>query len=495
MKTAVIYVRVSTDTQAQQGTSLDSQEQDLRRYCASNGITVSALHRDAGESAKTADRPGLQAALLAAKGRDFFIVHKLDRLARNTADGLAIRAALRKHGCELVSVTEPAGSDPVGEMVGTVLMAVAQFDNQLRAARSKRGMVEMTKRGGFVSKPPRGFIAGKLNNIPILLPDPKTAPPIRAALQRFASGATAKAGCLLELKAAGIPKQSASHILQKPVYGGLIRSQLIENKTIRAAFDGLISPDEWYRIEAKLASPQLCKIHSLCNQDFILASITTCAVCGTSLLGSFSRGHKGGRYGYYACRHGHVRARADRLHGQIDRMLSEAADLQEIAAEVIQRAAAVTATRLNAIADNRQAAQNRLRASEGMELKLTEGWLAGIVPGDIYQAKIASLRAEQQTYRISAESTDQTIAKGMECLNQMVLKLNSPQKMFNALGPNEKRRFITLMFGSLVLGTNLNLSNPHNDGVCKLLPVVARGAISIGGRGGTRTRKPCGTRS
>jgi len=57
MKTrkAILYVRVSTDEQAD-GFSLSYQEERLRKYCALNNIEVAAFYNQ-DHSAKTFDRP------------------------------------------------------------------------------------------------------------------------------------------------------------------------------------------------------------------------------------------------------------------------------------------------------------------------------------------------------------------------------------------------------------------------------------------------------
>jgi DNA invertase Pin-like site-specific DNA recombinase len=483
MKTAVLYVRVSTEDQVD-GTSLASQEQDGRRWCASHGVALrdADVFHDDGLSAKTRDRPGLKAALAAAKGRTCFVVHKLDRLSRVTAEALAIRAELQRLGVELVSVSEPISGDIYGEAIGTVLMAFSQLDNQVRAVRSQRGMVEQAKRGGWVSKAPVGFLNVPKSNPPALEPDPDAAPPIQQALRRFAAGATDMAGCLFELRAAGLSKSAASQVLRRPVYGGMLRSDLLDGQTIRACFDGLITPTEWYRLEARVReAEQPRRRHAIGNDDFLLASITRCGVCGLPLLGSYSRGHKGTRYGYYACRAGHVRVRSGRLHQQLEDMFRQAEDLKAILDEAVRKASAISAQHLKAVADARQTAQRRVREAEAKEAKLTDGWLSGVVLSDVYQAKVAELRAEQAKHRLTAISTDHAIQKGLESLNQLGQVLNRPEELFKRLDTNAKRRFLTLMFGSLVLGTNSHLSNPHNDGVCKLLPVVAKGGFSIGG--------------
>ena len=69
-KTAIGYVRVSTQEQASDGVSLDAQRDKLRAYCKVNGIRLIDIKADEGYSGSTLERPGLQAALqLIRRGR------------------------------------------------------------------------------------------------------------------------------------------------------------------------------------------------------------------------------------------------------------------------------------------------------------------------------------------------------------------------------------------------------------------------------------------
>src|SRR5260221_12685446 len=63
---AVLYCRVSTSAQEDNGTSLDTQEEDCRKHCIEQGLTVLSSHRDT-QSGATLDRPGLQTALAAIR--------------------------------------------------------------------------------------------------------------------------------------------------------------------------------------------------------------------------------------------------------------------------------------------------------------------------------------------------------------------------------------------------------------------------------------------
>src|SRR5438067_10269821 len=90
---ALIYVRVSSSQQADtdydpEGFSIPAQREACLRKAAAVGAEVVEEFIDRGESAKTANRAGLQALLtrLGEGGITHVIVHKVDRLARNRAD-------------------------------------------------------------------------------------------------------------------------------------------------------------------------------------------------------------------------------------------------------------------------------------------------------------------------------------------------------------------------------------------------------------------------
>ncbi len=87
-KTAIGYVRVSTQEQATEGVSLDARRDRIRAYCKLHGFRLIDIAADEGYSGSTLDRPGLQAALqLIRRGRaNTLLVVKLDRLSRSLRD-------------------------------------------------------------------------------------------------------------------------------------------------------------------------------------------------------------------------------------------------------------------------------------------------------------------------------------------------------------------------------------------------------------------------
>lgn len=136
-KFAVSYLRVSTRGQAErggghdEGFSIPAQREANKKKAASLGAIVGKEFVDRGASAKSADRPQLQAMLEYVKENaervDYVIVHKVDRLARNRDDDSDIMRALRECGVQLVSASESIDETPAGMLLHGIMSSIAEF--------------------------------------------------------------------------------------------------------------------------------------------------------------------------------------------------------------------------------------------------------------------------------------------------------------------------------------------------------------------------------
>ena len=226
--TAIIYTRVSSAEQVQ-GTSLDTQEADCIAYCKRKGYAVAKVFREAGESAKTTDRPQLQAALKFCKEKrpHKLVVWKLDRLSRNTLDGLQLQAQLSAIGTRLESATESIEANESGDLVATILLAVAQLDNKQRAKRVRRGLEAVSMAGGWTHYPPVGFVTAPNAT---LAPDPNTAPHIKRLFEQIESQTTTTTEAIEHFKKHcphKVFKSLVYRILHNPIYCGIIKSWTI----------------------------------------------------------------------------------------------------------------------------------------------------------------------------------------------------------------------------------------------------------------------------
>lgn len=159
VRSASVYLRVSTAGQAAEGVSLEAQEARARKWAEANGYTVAGLHCDAGISGKRAEnRPGLQDALAeVCRTKGALIVHSLSRLARSTKDAIAIAERLEKAGADLVSLSEKIDTtSAAGKMVFRMLAVLAEFERDLISERTKGALAHMASQGRRVGEIPYG---------------------------------------------------------------------------------------------------------------------------------------------------------------------------------------------------------------------------------------------------------------------------------------------------------------------------------------------------
>ena len=160
MKTATIYIRVSTEGQATDGISLDTQQAKIAAYCLANDVTLGNVFIDAGISGKRADnRPQLQAALNdVCQNAGILVVYSLSRLARSTKDTIAISERLDKSGADLVSLSEKLDTtSAAGKMVFRMMAVLAEFERDQVSERTTAALAYKKSKGERVGKIPFGY--------------------------------------------------------------------------------------------------------------------------------------------------------------------------------------------------------------------------------------------------------------------------------------------------------------------------------------------------
>ena len=162
---AVAYIRVSSKEQAEkggeaEGFSIPAQREACKRKAASLQAALIEQFVERGESAKTADRPELQRMLqfIAEHPVRYVIVHKVDRLARNRADDVAINLAIRQAGAELVSVSENIDQTPSGLLLHGIMASISEFYSRNLATEVIKGSVQKAKNGGTPGKAQIGYL-------------------------------------------------------------------------------------------------------------------------------------------------------------------------------------------------------------------------------------------------------------------------------------------------------------------------------------------------
>jgi DNA invertase Pin-like site-specific DNA recombinase len=159
---AILYCRVSTADQADNGISLEAQKAKLEAYATAMELEVAAVITDAGESAKSLNRPGLQEALgmLRTNKADALLICKLDRLSRSVRDWseLVDRYFGERGGKQLLSVADSIDTrTAAGRLVLNVLMSVAAWEREATGERTRDALRHKIAKRERVGKVRYGF--------------------------------------------------------------------------------------------------------------------------------------------------------------------------------------------------------------------------------------------------------------------------------------------------------------------------------------------------
>ncbi|MDR1094319.1 MAG: recombinase family protein [Clostridiales bacterium] len=148
---AALYVRVSTDAQAEKGYSIEAQLDKLRAYCALNGIADFKEYVDAGYSASNLNRPALSRLVqdIQSGAVGAVAVYKLDRLSRKTKDTLyLVEDVFNKNDVQFVSLSENIDtSSASGKFFLSILSSVAQLERENIRERSMLGRKKKAETG------------------------------------------------------------------------------------------------------------------------------------------------------------------------------------------------------------------------------------------------------------------------------------------------------------------------------------------------------------
>lgn len=323
-KFAVSYLRVSTRGQAErgggndEGFSIPAQREANKKKALSMGAIVGKEFVDRGASAKSADRPQLQAMLEYVRENadriDYVIVHKVDRLARNRGDDIDIMRTLRECGVQLVSASESIDDTPAGMLLHGIMSSIAEFYSQNLATEVKKGMGEKVKNGGTIGRAPIGYMnvrrvddKGREERTVVL--DPERAPLIKIAFEEYATGNWTVAELAEHLAACGLTTRSTPKIpsvpitlktlhkvLVNPYYKGVV---VYKNVQHEGSHEPIVSIETWDKVQSILAS-RINGERTVKHPHFLKSSVY-CAECGSRLMISNEKKKNGDVYPYFVC--------------------------------------------------------------------------------------------------------------------------------------------------------------------------------------------------
>lgn len=163
MKTGALYIRVSTEDQAE--LSPDAQKRLLLDYAKKNDIIVSKnfIFSESVSGRHVQKRPEFQRMIATAKQPshpiDVILVWKFSRFARNQEESIVYKSMLKKDRVDVVSVSEPLIEGPFGSLIERIIEWMDEYYSIRLSGEVLRGMKEKALQHGYQSTPCLGYDA------------------------------------------------------------------------------------------------------------------------------------------------------------------------------------------------------------------------------------------------------------------------------------------------------------------------------------------------
>ena len=311
MQVADLYIRVSTDEQAEKGFSQRNQDEVLRRYCELKYITVRKVYFE-DHSAKTFRRPvwnKLLVDLRKNKGKvDLVLFTKWDRFSRNAGDAYMMINLLRSFQVEPQAIEQPLDlSIPENKMMLAFYLAAPEVENDRRSLNVFHGIRRAKKEGRWTGMAPVGYINRSTETgRKYIRPEEPQAALMQRAFAELATGQYAVEEVWKRAKRKGLRgvRQNFWYNIRNPVYCGKIIVPAYRDEPldlVDGQHEALISETLFDQVQLVLSRrKRLRPVKPFASSRFIFRGYLTCTVCGRRLTASASKG-RADYYHYYHC--------------------------------------------------------------------------------------------------------------------------------------------------------------------------------------------------
>ena len=304
IKSAGIYIRVSTFDQAREGFSLREQEERLKEFCKFKRYNIYKVYQDAGISAKNDKRPAYQEMIEDVKKGNINVIValKLDRLTRSVYDIEKLMKFVNDYECDIDCMADESNTTTSnGRMVMRIMTSVSQNEIEKCSERTKFGMAGAIKNGHIPNRTGLGF---KRENKK-LVPDPLTKDIIVRIFDLYLEGKSHQAIANIYNKEKVLGKTNwYDSTIQKILSNELYKGDYVNGKRTKHptyyenVIEPIVSKEKWESCQyQKLRNAR----HYERTATYLFTNKLKCSKCGNFLGGHATTKTNSKKYYYYKC--------------------------------------------------------------------------------------------------------------------------------------------------------------------------------------------------
>jgi len=309
----VIYARVSSTKQLDEGNGLESQVHAGKQYAKFNGWKVIDVFREPGISGAVSKRPEMEKMISFLRGRHrqnketIIVVDDLKRFSRDIGGYLGLKELVHSCGARLASPKFTFNDSPEGEFLELLTVMTGQLERKQNRRQVIDRMRSRVEQGywPFPVPPPGLKFVREPGHGKVMRRQEPEASIYAEALEGFASGRFSNQAAIREflVRKLGRPLtiQTARNTLDRALlYAGQVEYLKWGVTRRQGQHDALISLETHNKIQDRLHGYIRRHVRKDENEDFPLRGHVRCAACQKRLRGAWCTGN-GGRYAKYWC--------------------------------------------------------------------------------------------------------------------------------------------------------------------------------------------------
>jgi site-specific DNA recombinase len=442
-KLAVIYARVSSREQEEEGYSIDAQLKALRKYAEKNGLTVIGEYVDI-QTATQQGRKEFERMVLELKRLKTcrtLLVEKMDRLSRNDEDFVLLKKMdLEIHFVKQGSVYSKEAKAQTKFMQNIELATAVYYTDNLREEVIK-GMREKAEQGSYPGHAPFGYRNNReLRNIE---PHPVNAAIVKRAYELYAtSGYTLSTlGKKLREEFGKSPSRARLHdILRNTAYIGFFRWREV---TYHGNYEPIISSQLFDAVQAVFANKNRPKYRTV---DIPFRGIANCGHCGCAMTGERIKK----KHVYYRCTGFKGKCSTPRFRQQ---------DFSTIFGEVlrnIQLPQEVVSKLMDSLTEDQErigaeAAERKRRLERELAVaheRIDQTYndkLDGKIPEEFWNRQWAKLQAEEKRLQTAIDQCREPSAENMLTVARTFELAQKAHSLYLTQDPTEQAKLLRLV--------------------------------------------------
>jgi len=291
-----IYVRVSTEEQAQEGFSIRGQTEKLKSYALLKDWDIYDIYSDEGISGKNiVDRPAINRLIddIESGKVNNVLVFKVDRLTRSTRNLLELVELFEEYDCAFNSLTESIDTaTPSGRMFLKIIGIFAEFERENLVSRLKLGFERKAKEGYTLANKNVSYGYDRAKGQKVQTISPSESKIVREIFTMFLDKNASMTQIAKALNNMKIPTKNNANwqpstikqVLTNPTYIGKVRYSIADESKYFES-DGhhepIISEKVFNLVQAKINNMPTISRTKKPKEDNYFCGVLVCGVCGS----------------------------------------------------------------------------------------------------------------------------------------------------------------------------------------------------------------------